>query len=134
MVLELDDLLPKKGYSEQDFRLDTAILLYQRQIASVTRAAKLAGVSKTDFEQILAQKGLLKNENKPLSANERMLATLPANDPLREALRHLQQDASLEDIMKAQGYKGTNWDRVHKLADDLAIEEPLELLLSQLKD
>jgi Uncharacterised protein family (UPF0175) len=133
MVLELDDLLDKKGYSENDFRLDIAVTLYQRKVASLTRAAKLAGISKSEFEHILTLKGL-SQKTKPLTANERMLASLPANDPLREALRPIQKDVTLEEIMKSQGYTGTNWDRVHKLADDLAIEEPLELLLAQLKD
>lgn len=133
MVLELDDLLDKKGYSESDFRLDIAITLYQRKVASVTRAAKLAGISQSEFEHILTLKGLSQIAQPP-TANERMLASLPALNPLREALRPIQKDVTLEEIMKAQGYKGTDWDRVHKLADDLAIEEPLELLLAQLKD
>ncbi len=53
MVLELDDLLNETGYSEKDFRLDMAITLYQRKVASLARGAKLAGLSKSDFEQIL---------------------------------------------------------------------------------
>ena len=31
MILELDDIFQKKGYSEQEFRLDIAITLYQKK-------------------------------------------------------------------------------------------------------
>lgn len=133
MVLELDDLLDIKGLNEKNVRLEIAVSFYDRKITSLARCAKLAGMSKSEFEHILTLKGLLQKKQ-PLTANERMLASLPANDPLREALRPIQKDVTLEEIMKSQGYTGTNWDRVHKLADDLAIEEPLELLLAQLKD
>ena len=134
MVIELEDLFQKNGYSEKDFRLDMAILVYQRKVASLARAAKLAGVSKQSFETVLEERGIPHKEVKSLTAAERLLATLSADDPLRAVIKPMRKHVTAEQLMKEQNYTGTNWDRVHKLVDDLAIEEPIELLLAQLKE
>jgi hypothetical protein len=56
--------------------------------------------------------------------------------PLRAFIKPnpIRKHVTAEQLMKEQNYTGTNWDRVHKLVDELAIEEPIELLLAQLKD
>ena len=66
MVLELEDLFQKNGYSEKEFRLDMAILVYQRNVASLARAAKLAGVSKQNFETVLEERAYLTKKLNPL--------------------------------------------------------------------
>jgi predicted HTH domain antitoxin len=136
MVLELDDLLNNDLYSEKDFRLDMAITLYQRKVASLTRLAKLAGLSKSAFEVILIEKGLLQKETKPLTANERMLASLPADHPLRPYIKSepIRKNVTAEQLMREQNYKGTDWDKLNAIAKAMAIEEPIELLLAQAKD
>jgi predicted HTH domain antitoxin len=136
MVLELDDLLNNDLYSEKDFRLDMAITLYQRKVASLTRLAKLAGLSKSAFEIILIEKGLLQKETKPLTANERMLASLPLDHPLRPYIKAepIRKNVTAEQLMREQNYKGTDWDKLNAIAKAMAIEEPIELLLAQAKD
>ena len=133
MVLDLDDLFQKKGYSEKEFRLDMAITLYQRKVASLSRSAKLAGLSKDNFEQILSQKGLVTLQNN-LTANEKMLKFLTPNDPLKGFIKPIREHATIEELIKEQNYKGTDWDKLNAIAREMAIEEPLELLLTQLKD
>ncbi len=132
MVLELDDLIGKNGYSENDFRLDTAILLYERKVASLSRAAKVAGISQSEFEAVLQEKNIA-IPNKKQTANERALNELALDDPLRQAIKPLRKNVTAEQIAAEQGYKKTDLNRLRKLAEDLAIEEPLELLLEQLK-
>lgn len=134
MVLELEDLFQKNGYSENDFRLDMAIMVYQRKVASLTRAAKIAGVSKQSFETLLDERDIPHKEIKPLTANEKLLATLPANDPLRAYLKPMRKHVTIEELIKEQNYKGTDWDKLNAIARDMAIEEPIELLLAQLKE
>ena len=46
----------------------------------------------------------------------------------------MRKHVTAEQLMTEQNYAGTNWDKVHKLVDDLDIEEPIELLLAQLKE
>ena len=41
MIIELsEDLLQKKDYSEKDFRIDIATVLYQKQIVTLARLAR----------------------------------------------------------------------------------------------
>ena len=78
MVLELEDLFQKNGYSEKDFRLD--------------------------------------------------------NDPLREAIKPIKSTITIEELIKEQNYKGTDWNKLNAIAENMAIQEPIEILLAQLKD
>jgi Uncharacterised protein family (UPF0175) len=136
MILELDDILNNESYSEKDFRLDMAITLYQRKVASLVRSAKLAGLTKSEFELVLVEKGLVEKETKPMTANERMLATLPADHPLRPYIKAepIRKNVTAEQLMREQNYKGTDWDKLNAIAKSMAIEEPIELLLAQAKD
>ena len=136
MVLELEDLFQKNGYSEKDFRLDMAILVYQRKVASLNRAARLAGVSVKAFEQTLADRNISKLTNNTLSVSlsEQFLNTLSSNDPLREAIKPIKSTITIEDLIKEQNYQGTDWNKLNLIAENMAIKEPIELLLAQLKD
>ena len=136
MVLELEDLFQKNGYSEKDFRLDMAILVYQRKVASLNRAARLAGVSVKAFEQTLADRNISKltNNTPSISLSEQFLNTLSPNDPLREAIKPIKSTITIEELTKEQNYEGTDWNKLNLIAENMAIKEPIELLLAQLKD
>ena len=132
MVLELEDLFQKNGYSEKEFRLDTAIKFYRLKMATLSRAAKIAGISKSEFERTLGQ--MLDISEKPQeTASERYLKTLDFDDPLRQAIKPIRKNVTIEDIEREQGYTHTDLNRLDELAKNMAIEEPLELLLAQLK-
>ena len=134
LEIELEDLFQKNRYSEKELRLDIAVIMYQRQIASLNRAAKLANLTKSEFEKILSERGLLHKQTKPLTVNEKLLATLSVNDPLRAFLKPMRKHVTIEELAKEQNYKGTDWDKLNAIARDMAIEEPIELLLAQLKE
>lgn len=135
MVLELEDLFQKNGYSEKDFRLDMAILVYQRKVASLNRAALLAGVSVKAFEQILADRNINKlTNNIQTSLSERFLNTLSPNDPLNGAIKPIKSTITIEELIKEQNYQGTDWNKLNAIAEGMAIQEPIEVLLAQLKD
>ena len=62
MVLELpEDWLLRKDYSEKDFRIDTAILLYERQIISLARAARWCQLTRFGFQKELSKRGVAIN-------------------------------------------------------------------------
>ncbi len=65
-----------------------------------------------------------------------MLATLPADHPLRPYIKPqpIRKNVTLEEIMKEQNYTGTDWDKLNAIAKEMAIEEPIELLLAQAKE
>jgi predicted HTH domain antitoxin len=136
MVLELEDLFQKNGYSETDFRIDMAILVYQRKVATLNRAARLAGLSLKAFEQILTDKNIkrLDNNAQPAIASEKFQDTSSIQAPLHEAIKPIRSTITIEDLIKDQNYQGTNWDKLNKIAQNMAIEEPIEVLLAQLKD
>jgi hypothetical protein len=88
-----------------------------------------------DSEDLFPQTEPSKEDTKPLTAVERMLLMLPVDDPLREVIKPLRPaSTTIEDIIKEQNYKGTDWDKLNAIARDMAIAEPIELLLAQLKD
>ena len=134
LEIELEDLFQKNRYSEKELRVDIAVIMYQRHIASLNRAAKVATLTKSEFEQVLSERGLLYKQTKPLTANEKLLATLSANDSLRAFLKPMRKHVTIEELAKEQNYQGTDWDKLNAIARDMAIEEPIELLLAQLKE
>ncbi|MEY4935185.1 MAG: hypothetical protein RIS64_1544 [Bacteroidota bacterium] len=70
----------------------------------------------------------------PKSKNQRLLEQLPLNDPLRKAIRaRLRTPKTLEQMMQLQNYQKTNWVRLREVANAMDIQEPIELLLEQLK-
>lgn len=50
MVIELPDI----GMSEQELRQELAITLFQQNKASLAKAARIAGISRLDFQHLLA--------------------------------------------------------------------------------
>lgn len=42
--------------TEQELRIEIALIFYQRRSISLGKAAEVAGISKTDFQQIMASR------------------------------------------------------------------------------
>ncbi|MCB0521888.1 MAG: hypothetical protein H6577_16495 [Lewinellaceae bacterium] len=61
-----------------------------------------------------------------------MLRNLSPEDPLRKAARPMRKGLTADQLIKEQGYTGTNWIRVEQLAKEMNIQEPIEDLLAQL--
>jgi predicted HTH domain antitoxin len=58
MVLIEDEVLQSARISEQDLRVELAVLLYQQQRLSFGQARRLAGLAYATFEQILFARGI----------------------------------------------------------------------------
>ena len=59
MVLEIpDQALSKSKYTAAEFRLDIAVMLYQKQVMSLARAAEWVGLSRIDFQKELKAQGI----------------------------------------------------------------------------
>lgn len=57
MVLELpDDLISLTAYTEQDLKVDVAVMLYQRQVLTLARAARCTGLTRLQFQKALADR------------------------------------------------------------------------------
>ena len=75
MVLEIpDQILSKSKYSATEFRLDIAIMLYQKQVMSLARAAEWVGLSRIEFQKELQNRAIHLNYEE--SDLEEELATL----------------------------------------------------------
>ena len=139
MTFELpEDLFQQHGYSEKDFRVDIAITLYQRKVASIRRAALLSGLLLSAFEHILEER-----KNVPISkeathiyptATDKFLTALEPDSPLRRAIKPVRKTITLEELIIEQNYKGTDWTKLNAMAKELDIQEPIELLLAQLME
>lgn len=59
MLLEIpDDILDQKEYTGTDLKLDVAVLLYQKKVITLARAARWVGMSRLSFQKILADRGI----------------------------------------------------------------------------
>jgi hypothetical protein len=61
-----------------------------------------------------------------------LIQSLSTDDPLLKAIKPIRKSATLEVLALEQNYVKTDWNRLRKLADDMAIQEPIEDLLAQL--
>jgi translation initiation factor RLI1 len=87
------------------------------------------------LQSVHIEKIIKKREQKNgLSKNEILLKTLPLNDPLRQVIKPIRKGVTLQQILAEQNYTKTNWTRVDEIAQNLDIQEPLEELLTQLKE
>jgi predicted HTH domain antitoxin len=65
MTIELpNELIGKPAYSEQEFKLDIAITLYQRKVLTLARAARWAGLSRLQFQKAIADRDIPLNYTK----------------------------------------------------------------------
>ena len=100
-------------FEREKILLSIAGQLYAKEILSLRQAANLAGVSLNKF----------------------IVSELPADDPLRMLIsedEELTTEQSVQKYIEKTGYTGLNREKLDALRDSIAIEEPLELLLSQL--
>ncbi len=59
MLVEVpSELIGVSDYSEQDLKIDVAILLYKRQVLTLARAARWVGMTRLEFQKALAERGL----------------------------------------------------------------------------
>ena len=57
MSIEIsDELLSRANITEQEFKLEIAILLYQKEILSMGKAAEFSGIPKLIFQKELAKR------------------------------------------------------------------------------
>jgi len=74
-----------------------------------------------------AQKAAAKKPRK-----KRVPSTNAIPEHIQKYIRPRREKTDLQALMLEQGYTGTNWARFDKLVKELNIQEPIELLLSQL--
>lgn len=106
VTIEIPDELSKEEVS-----LSIAKHLYEKELISAEQAAKVAGVG---------GKEVIENE----MAKDRAQNW--------ERFRNRTAREALDEQIKLQGYTGLNKEEMDRLRDELDIQEPLELLLSQL--
>jgi len=104
-----------EDFEKEKVLLSIAGQLYQQGALSEKQAADLAGVT----------------------INELVYGTLSDDDPLKSMISDpADKNLSLEDRVKKlkskKAYKGLNKERLEALRDAIDIQEPLEVLLSQL--
>ena len=53
MVTISDEFIKEKGMSEQQFKIELAVMMYEKKMMTLTQAAELAGVSDLEMQGIL---------------------------------------------------------------------------------
>lgn len=105
--------LPEE-FEKKKVLLSIAGQLYEQGALSARQATDLAGVT----------------------MNELIYSTLSDDDPLKEYIKPSKTYNSTEDwiddLKEKQGYKGFDIKRLEALRESLDIQEPFEVLLSQL--
>ena len=57
MIIEIpDQVIARTPFSEQEIRLDVLALLYQKRVLTLEKAARLAGITRLDFQHVLAER------------------------------------------------------------------------------
>jgi|GEM_PF-2482188 len=135
MTLEIeipDSVLGIPAYSRQDLMLDVAVSLYQRGLYSLQNAARFAGMTTSRFQQVLDERKIVVGTP---SADEATNTTQPAAELATippEMIRPTRPQLVLEDLIKEQNFKGMDINRLNRTIDKMDVQEPVELLLSQL--
>ena len=81
MVLNIPNhLIVNPKYSEEEFRVDVAVMLYQRKVLTLARAARWLSITRLQFQKALADRQVTINYS--LSDFEMDLRTLDAMPPL----------------------------------------------------
>jgi hypothetical protein len=106
VTIEIPDEL-----SSQEVSLSIAKQLYEKELVSAEQAAKLAGIEENEFIASESPKDQAESWSK---------------------IKYRTAEEALQEQIKRQGYTGLNKEEMDRLRDELDIQEPLELLLSQL--
>ncbi|WP_439559379.1 UPF0175 family protein [Dyadobacter sp.] len=97
--------------SSQEVSLSIARQLYEKELVSVEQAAKLAGIEETEF----------------------ITSELPKDQAETwSKIKYRTAEDAVQEQIRRQRYTGLNKEKLDRLRDELDIQEPLELLLSQL--
>ena len=57
MTIEIPDhFVARAPFTEQEIRVDVLAFLYQKRVLTLEKAARLAGVTRLDFQHILADR------------------------------------------------------------------------------
>jgi predicted HTH domain antitoxin len=51
-----NEILGQPGYGLQPFLLDVAVMLYQQERVSLAKAARIAGIQRMAFQEVLAER------------------------------------------------------------------------------
>ena len=57
-----------------------------------------------------------------------------SEDSAKRIFRPIRKGITLEMLKKEQNFQGTNWDKADEWVKELDIQEPIEILLSQLSE
>ena len=66
------------------------------------------------------------------TATEIYLSGLPAESPLRMAVKPMRKTISVEDLVRESGYVGTDWGKISEIGLAMDIQQSTEELLAQL--
>lgn len=102
-----------EGLGKKELLLSFAEQLYQKELISVEQAADLAGIDVKEFVKIDLSK----------SSGDHWLSDPKSGQTMEELF---------QEQIRERGYTGANKKKADALRDKLDIQEPLELLLSQL--
>ncbi|OJV20169.1 MAG: hypothetical protein BGO21_12385 [Dyadobacter sp. 50-39] len=105
VTIEIPDEL-----SKEEVLLPIVKELFDKGLLSAKQAAKMAGVNEKEF----------------------ITSELPKDQSSRTEKRYETMEEVLQEQIKRQGYTGLNKEKMDAIRDRLDIQEPFELLLSQL--
>jgi predicted HTH domain antitoxin len=58
MVIISDEFIKEKGLSEKQFKIELAVMMYEKQMMNLTQAAELAGISDLEMQHELGNKNI----------------------------------------------------------------------------
>ncbi len=59
MTIEIPDLLiARSPISESEIRLEVLVALYQKHVLTLEKAARMAGLTRLDFQRLLAERSI----------------------------------------------------------------------------
>lgn len=59
MIIEIpDEVMVHAPLSEQEIKLEVLVVLYQKRVLTLERAARLAGITRLDFQRLLADRNI----------------------------------------------------------------------------
>lgn len=53
-----DEILKTSGFSEAEFMIEIAIMLFQQEKVSIGKASRIAGMNQIQFQQLLTDRGI----------------------------------------------------------------------------
>jgi hypothetical protein len=128
--------LHKALFFEKPFYKNFVFLLHtkQKRIKFANKLKKSAMVKVTKSIELTLSDILTAIDLMPAKDRKAILNHLIDEKTGIKLLRYqdMPNSTDLEAMMKAQGYKGVNWQEVDRLVAELDIQEPIEELLRQL--